>query len=38
VQVLPPGGIRPVMITGDHKLTAVAVAKEIGIFREGDRC
>jgi Ca2+-transporting ATPase len=25
------------MITGDHKLTAVAVAKEIGIFREGDQ-
>jgi Ca2+-transporting ATPase len=24
------------MITGDHKLTAVAVAREIGIFREGD--
>jgi len=29
-------GIIPLMITGDHKLTAMAVAKEIGIFREGD--
>jgi Ca2+-transporting ATPase len=29
-------GIKTVMITGDHKLTAIAVAKEVGIFKEGD--
>ena len=28
--------IRPIMITGDHSLTAVAVAAEVGIYREGD--
>jgi len=29
-------GIRPVMITGDHKLTAVAIARELDIYRDGD--
>jgi Ca2+-transporting ATPase len=35
-KICQKAGIRTVMITGDHRLTAVAVAREVGIFKEGD--
>lgn len=37
VEVCRKAGIRPVMITGDHVITASAIAKELGILRDGDK-
>lgn len=37
VAVCRRAGIRPVMITGDHVVTASAIARELGILREGER-
>jgi Ca2+-transporting ATPase len=36
ISVCKQVGIKSIMITGDHKLTAVAIAKEMGIFKDGD--
>jgi Ca2+-transporting ATPase len=36
VKRVEEANIKLVMITGDHRITAEAIAKEIGIFREGD--
>ena len=36
IQLCNMAGIKSVMITGDHKITAIAVAKELGILKNGE--
>jgi len=37
IKLCESAGIKPIMITGDHEITAVAVAKELGIMKKNDR-
>ncbi len=36
IRLASSAGIRTVMITGDHPVTAIAIARELGILREGE--
>lgn len=37
IQAAKRAGIKPVMITGDHLQTALSIAREVGIYAQGDR-
>lgn len=37
IRTCQEAGIRPVMVTGDHKLTAAAIAQELGLLKEGQQ-
>ena len=37
VRVCRKAGIKPVMITGDNVLTALAIGRELGIYEDGDK-
>ena len=37
IQICRTAGIKPVMITGDHKITAITIAEQIGIYNKGDK-
>jgi Ca2+-transporting ATPase len=37
IRVCREVGIKSIMVTGDHRLTAVAIAQDMGIFEDGDR-